>query len=65
MNPEQRQREPEREQPAPWTRKEQSPFDGPKSPNSEKPDTDAILKKLRTVDPKQTKRYRQRSGQGL
>jgi hypothetical protein len=36
---------------------------GPKSPDVKKPDTESILKKLRTVAPDQSKRYRQRTGE--
>jgi hypothetical protein len=36
---------------------------GPKSPDVSKPDTRDLLKKMRKVDPNQSKRYRQRTGQ--
>ncbi|CAN5564567.1 hypothetical protein BH20VER3_BH20VER3_08090 [soil metagenome] len=36
---------------------------GPKPPDVSKPDTRDLLKKMRKVDPNQSKRYRQRTGQ--
>ena len=36
---------------------------GPKSPDISRPDTQDLLKKMRKVDPNQSKRYRQRTGQ--
>ena len=62
MPPEQQQRQREHE-PAPWQPKEQMPFDGPRMPNVEKPDTSNIIKKLRSVDRESSRKYRQRSGQ--
>ena len=37
--------------------------DGPRSPDISRPDTRDLLKKMRKVDPNQSKRYRQRTGQ--
>ena len=37
--------------------------DGPKAPDVSRPDTQELLKKMRKVDPNQSKRYRQRTGQ--
>src|SRR5271166_955278 len=37
--------------------------DGPRSPDVSKPDTKDLLKRMRKVDPNQSKRYRQRTGQ--
>jgi hypothetical protein len=55
---------PERVQkpPVPWGPK-QGDGDGPKSPDISRPDTRDLLKKMRKVDPNQSKRYRQRTGQ--
>ena len=55
---------PERVQkpPMPWGPK-QGDGGGPKSPDVSKPDTRDLLKKMRKVDPNQSKRYRQRTGQ--
>jgi hypothetical protein len=36
---------------------------GPKSPDVQKPDTKDLLQRMRRVDPNQSKRYRQRTGQ--
>jgi hypothetical protein len=57
-------RMPERVQkpPMPWGPK-QGEGDGPKSPDVSRPDTRDLLKKMRKVDPNQSKRYRQRTGQ--
>ena len=55
---------PERVQkpPMPWGPK-QGDSDGPRSPDISRPDTRDLLKKMRKVDPNQSKRYRQRTGQ--
>ena len=57
-------RMPERIQkpPMPWGPK-QGDGDGPRSPDISRPDTKDLLKKMRKVDPNQSKRYRQRTGQ--
>jgi len=49
-------------EPAPWGPK---PGDsgGPRSPDVSRPDTKDLLKKMRKVDPNQSKRYRQRTGE--
>jgi hypothetical protein len=36
---------------------------GPKAPNISKPDTNSLLKRLRSIDPDQSRKYRQRSGE--
>jgi len=56
---------PERVQkpPVPWGPKPGSEGDGPRSPDISRPDTKELLKKMRKVDPNQSKRYRQRTGQ--
>jgi hypothetical protein len=36
---------------------------GPKAPNVSKPDTSNLLKRLRSIDPDQSRKFRQRSGQ--
>jgi hypothetical protein len=56
---------PERVQkpPVPWGPKPGGEGDGPRSPDISRPDTKELLKKMRKVDPNQSKRYRQRTGQ--
>ncbi len=49
-------------QPAPWDPKG-GEGDGPRAPEVDKPDTKDLLKRMRKVDPNQSKRYRQRTGQ--
>jgi ubiquitin-like protein UBact len=49
-------------EPAPWGPK-QGDGGGPRSPDISRPDTKELLKKMRKVDPNQSKRYRQRTGQ--
>ena len=48
----------------PWERK---PGDdeggGPKRPKVERPDTNDLLRRMRRVDPNQSRRYRQRTGE--
>ena len=55
---------PERVQkpPMPWGPK-QGDGDGPKPPDISRPDTRDLLKKMRKVDPNQSRRYRQRTGE--
>jgi len=48
--------------PVPWGPK-QGAGGGRKSADGSKPDTRDLLKKMRKVDPNQSKRYRQRTGQ--
>ena len=48
--------------PTPWGPK-QGDEGGPRSPDISRPDTKDLLKKMRKVDPNQSKRYRQRTGQ--
>ncbi len=47
----------------PWGPKQGDEGDGPKAPDISRPDTQDLLKKMRRVDPNQSKRYRQRTGQ--
>jgi hypothetical protein len=47
---------------APWGPKP-GDGDGPKAPDVSRPDTKELLKKMRKVDPDQSRRYRQRTGQ--
>ena len=47
----------------PWGPKQGGDGDGPKAPDISRPDTQDLLKKMRKVDPNQSKRYRQRTGQ--
>ena len=48
--------------PVPWEPK-QGGGEGPRSPDVSKPDTKDLLKRMRKVDPNQSKRYRQRTGE--
>ncbi|HSI14899.1 MAG TPA: ubiquitin-like protein UBact [Chthoniobacter sp.] len=48
--------------PSPWG-PQQGEGGGPKSPDVSKPDTKDLLQRMRKVDPNQSKRYRQRTGQ--
>jgi len=48
--------------PVPWGPK-QGDGGGPRSPDVSRPDTKDLLKKMRKVDPNQSKRYRQRTGE--
>ncbi len=48
--------------PAPWAPNEGG-GDGPKAPDVSKPDTKDLLERMRRVDPNQSKRYRQRTGE--
>ena len=47
---------------APWSPK-QGDDGGPKPLDVSRPDTKELLKRMRKVDPEQSKRYRQRTGQ--
>jgi hypothetical protein len=49
--------------PAPWGPKQGEGGEGPRSPDITRPDTKDLLKKMRKVDPNQSKRYRQRTGE--
>jgi hypothetical protein len=49
--------------PAPWEKRESGSPEGPRRPDVEAPDTKELLKKMRRVDPNQSKRYRQRTGE--
>lgn len=46
----------------PWD-KRQGDETGPKRPEVDKPDTQEVLKRMRRVDPNQSRRYRQRTGE--
>jgi len=48
--------------PAPPWEPKQGDGDGPRSPDVSKPETKDLLKRMRKIDPNQSKRYRQRSG---
>ncbi len=37
--------------------------DGPRTPDVERPNTKDLLERMKRVDPRQARRYRQRSGQ--
>ena len=63
-DPEKQQRERSREsEPAPWAPKQDGPFVGPKSPKTEKPNTEELLKRMKSVDRDKARRYKQRAGQ--
>ncbi|MEP6957010.1 MAG: ubiquitin-like protein UBact [Chthoniobacterales bacterium] len=47
----------------PWSPQPGGEDSGPKAPDVSRPDTQDLLKKMRKVDPNQSKRYRQRTGQ--
>ena len=49
--------------PAPWNPQTGDGGDGPKAPDVTKPDTRKLLERMRRVDPDQSKRYRQRTGE--
>jgi hypothetical protein len=49
-------------EPVPWGPK-QGDGGGPRSPDVSRPDTRDLLDKMRKVDPNQSKRYRQRTGE--
>lgn len=51
-------REEKEQQPAPERRE-----DGPSQPDVSRPGRDNILKRMKRVDPKQSEKYRQRTGQ--
>lgn len=61
--PEQQQRERPQQDQAPWTPKNAGPFEGPRTPAIEKPDTAKLLKRMKAIDSDQSKKYRQRSGE--
>ncbi len=56
---------PERTQktPVPWVPQQGGDGGGPKAPDVQKPDTKDLLQRMRKVDPNQSRRYRQRTGQ--
>jgi len=56
---------PERKQRTPIVEPERKTGDddGPRNPDVEKPDTRRLLERMKRVDPRQARRYRQRSGQ--
>jgi hypothetical protein len=49
--------------PEPWERKPGDDEGGPKRPKVERPDTNDLLRRMRRVDPNQSRRYRQRTGE--
>ena len=56
--PERRQKPPS---PSPFQKRDDDP--GPSHPNVNRPDNKELLERMRKVDPNQSKRYRQRTGQ--
>ncbi len=60
---EQQQRERPHHDDAPWAPKQAGPFDGPRTPSVDKPDTAKLLKRMREIDSEQSRKYRQRSGE--
>jgi hypothetical protein len=61
--PEQQQRERPQQEQAPWTPRNAGPFEGPRAPAIDKPDTTSLIKRMKTVDSNQSKKYRQRIGE--
>jgi hypothetical protein len=51
------------EETAPWTPKQAGPFEGPRTPVIDKPDTAKLIKRMKAVDSGQSKKFRQRSGE--
>lgn len=48
----------------PWTKPQpDGGDDGPSRPDVSRPDTRRLLERMKRVDPRQARRYRQRSGQ--
>ena len=47
----------------PWERRPGDDEGGPKRPKVERPDTNDLLRRMRRVDPNQSRRYRQRTGE--
>ncbi|MBI2950703.1 ubiquitin-like protein UBact [bacterium] len=47
----------------PWERKPGDDEGGPKRPKVDRPDTNDLLRRMRRVDPNQSRRYRQRTGE--
>jgi len=45
----------------PWTKPNEG--DGPRTPGVERPNTKELLERMKRVDPRQARRYRQRSGE--
>ncbi len=43
--------------------RDSGPDEGPRRPKVERPSSDDLLKRMRRVDPRQARRYRQRTGQ--
>ena len=48
---------------APWKKEQQQEEEGPRRPDVDKPDTRDLLRRMRRVDPNQSRRYRQRTGE--
>ena len=48
--------------PVPWA-PQKGDGGGPKAPDVQKPDTKDLLQRMRKVDPNQSRRYRQRTGE--
>ena len=47
----------------PWEPKPGEDDEGPRKPKVDRPDTEDILRRMRRVDPNQSRRYRQRTGE--
>lgn len=56
-----RKRRPTTEEP--WTEPGDGDGDGPRRPDVERPNSRELLERMKRVDPRQARRYRQRSGQ--
>jgi hypothetical protein len=48
---------------APWSKPDGGGEGGPRMPDVNRPNTDKLLEKMRRVDPRAARRYRQRSGE--
>lgn len=47
----------------PWTKPNDDDGSVPRVPNVDRPNTRELLERMKRVDPRQARRYRQRSGQ--
>lgn len=47
----------------PWGKPDDGGEGGPRTPDVNRPNTDKLLERMRRVDPRAARRYRQRSGE--
>ncbi len=47
----------------PWTKPHEDEESHPRAPEVERPNTRELLERMKRVDPRQARRYRQRSGE--